>query len=564
MQRSGIGLRRNVWHTALIGSLLLVGSVAAHDPIDFGYRDLWYPPGTGANSSPTGETPESKLWWNDGYWWGILWSGWGNAYHIFYLDPSTQEWIDTGTPVDDRPGSRADVGWDGQHLYVVSHIFSTTGQPAPPGERGELYRFSYEPGTLYYGYSLDPGFPVEVTGGTSETLVLGKDSTSQLWVTYVENNQVMVNHSLNGDDSAWGTPFILPVAQGDAVTQDDISSIIAFNGQIGVMWSDQDEPIRMNFAVHRDGPDPFSWQSTTVYSAFGDDHIKLKAMQSDSEGNVFAAIQTNTDDILLLVCRTHFSRCVERADWTVHQVYNGITDDEFDPTRPILLIDTDNRELYVFVNVKLSHETGQTAIYYKKAPIDNIRFPSGVGEPFIQSANDLAINNPTSTKQNLNSTTNLVVLASDETTNDYFHNYLVLNPPPVVTRVEDTNTAITYTPTGTWVLGNTDRTWSGGTAALGFAAGQRATLSFSGTGARWIAFQGPQSGIADIYLDGAHVSSVDAYASAETIGAVLYTASGLVPGTHTLVIEATGTKNELSTNFYVVVDAFEVLSDERP
>jgi hypothetical protein len=426
--RSGI----NLWLVSLIGSLLL-GSIAATSPVDFGYRDHGYPLGTGGNSRPTGEKPESKLWWNDNYWWGILWSDWDNAYHIFWLDPETHEWWDTGTPVDDRLGSRADVGWDGQHLYVVSHIFSTKGQPAVSGQRGELYRFSYQPsdsGTLpYYAYSLDDGFPVEVTGGMSETLVLEKDSASQLWVTYVESGQVMVNHSLNGDDRAWSTPFILPVAQSDGVAPDDISSIIAFSGHVGVMWSDQNVPIRMNFAVHQDGQDPHAWQGTTVYSPFGDDHINLKAMQSDGEGNVYAAIKTDLDEILLLVCKTDVSGCVGQADWAVHEVY-GVAEDEWDPTRPVVLIDTDNRELYVFVNVELSDETDQTAIYYKKTPIDNISFPDGLGEPFIQSANDLAINDPTSTKQNLNSTTNLVVLASDETTNHYFHNYLVLNPSP--------------------------------------------------------------------------------------------------------------------------------------
>jgi hypothetical protein len=134
--------------------------------------------------------------------------------------------------------------------------------------------------------------------------------------------------------------------------------------------------------------------------------------------------------------------------------------------------------------------------------------------------------------------------------------------PPMTTRVEDTSPAISYTPADTWSLGNTDRPWSGGTAAVAVAAGERATVSFSGTGVSWIGFRGPQAGIADVYLDGARVSTVDTYAPEEAIEAVLYTASGLVPGTHTLAIEATGTKNELSTDSFVVVDAFDVVSGD--
>jgi hypothetical protein len=48
--------------------------------------------------------------------------------------------------------------------------------------------------------------------------------------------------------------------------------------------------------------------------------------------------------------------------------------------------------------------------------------------PFIRSATDLLINDPTSTKQNLNSASGLVVLASDEESFYYFHNDLALNP----------------------------------------------------------------------------------------------------------------------------------------
>jgi hypothetical protein len=419
--------RIHFWRVALLATLLSA-AIGAAEAIEVGYRGPFYPPDTGGNSRPTGEKPESKLWWNDGHWWGILWSNWDNAYHIFWLDPETHEWFDTGTPVDDRPGSRADVGWDGQHLYVVSHIFSERGTPAPVGERGELFRFTYNP--MKRTYRLDHGFPVEVTGGTSETLVLEKDSASQLWVTYVENGQVMVNHSLNGDDRTWATPFVLPVDGADNnVAKDDISSIIAFNGHIGVMWSDQRVPIKMRFAVHVDGQDPFSWQGSVVYAPSGDDHINLKAVQSDGEGNVYAVIKTDKDAklIILLTCKTSLSGCQRKSDWTHYEVYRS---KEFDPTRPMLLIDTGNRELYVFAVIEDdSVIDDHRALYYKKTPIDAIKFPTGIGVPFIRSTTDLDINDPTSTKQNLNSTTGLVVLASDEVTTHYFHNSLDLNTP---------------------------------------------------------------------------------------------------------------------------------------
>jgi hypothetical protein len=138
--------------------------------------------------------------------------------------------------------------------------------------------------------------------------------------------------------------------------------------------------------------------------------------------------------------------------------------------------------------------------------------------------------------------------------------------PPTVTRVEDTSTAITYTHMGTpWIEGNRDRPWSGGTAALGALAGQRATLSFSGTGVSWIGFRGPQTGIADVRLDGTLVATVDAYAPTETVEAVLYTVTDLGSGPHTLEIEPTGERNPASDpGGYVVVDAFDVSGSGTP
>ena len=123
-------------------------------------------------------------------------------------------------------------------------------------------------------------------------------------------------------------------------------------------------------------------------------------------------------------------------------------------------------------------------------------------------------------------------------------------------RIEESSTAVAYA--GTWDQGNTARNWSGGTAALGFVEGQRATVSFGGTGVSWVGFQAPFAGIANVYLDGTLVRTVDTYAAAETVQAVLFTASGLASAPHTLTIEATRTKNAASADYIVVVDAFDV------
>lgn len=125
-------------------------------------------------------------------------------------------------------------------------------------------------------------------------------------------------------------------------------------------------------------------------------------------------------------------------------------------------------------------------------------------------------------------------------------------------RSQETDAAIAYS--GTWTHGNRNRTWSEGTASVSGTAGARATFTFSGTEVRWVGFRAARTGIANVYLDGVFVAEVDTYApGAEGYQATAYTLAGLAPGTHTLVIEATGRRNPAATNNYVVVDAFDVV-----
>ena len=125
-----------------------------------------------------------------------------------------------------------------------------------------------------------------------------------------------------------------------------------------------------------------------------------------------------------------------------------------------------------------------------------------------------------------------------------------------VTSVENTSPSVSYS--GAWELGNTDRPWSGGTAAVSTAALARATLTFTGTGVSWIGFRGPQAGIARVFLDGALVTTVDTFAGEEELEAPLFTAGGLANAAHTLTIEITGGRNPNAINNYIVVDVFDV------
>jgi hypothetical protein len=124
-------------------------------------------------------------------------------------------------------------------------------------------------------------------------------------------------------------------------------------------------------------------------------------------------------------------------------------------------------------------------------------------------------------------------------------------------RHQDTDPAIAYGPN--WIQGNRDKAYSEGATAETFTAGAQATFTFTGTGVRWIGFSGPQTGIADVMLDGAFVKEVDMYAPTEGPQHTVFTATDLAPGTHTLTITVTGLKNPASSWFWVLIDAFDVI-----
>jgi glucosylceramidase len=75
----------------------------------------------------------------------------------------------------------------------------------------------------------------------------------------------------------------------------------------------------------------------------------------------------------------------------------------------------------------------------------------------------------------------------------------------------------------------------------------------------WIAYQDQWSGVARVYVDGELKTTIDTFASPARTGVAAYSITGLAPGTHTIAIEATGTRNGSAQGSWVWVDAFDVV-----
>jgi hypothetical protein len=124
------------------------------------------------------------------------------------------------------------------------------------------------------------------------------------------------------------------------------------------------------------------------------------------------------------------------------------------------------------------------------------------------------------------------------------------------TRHQDTDPAIAYG--AGWIQDNRDKAYSEGATAESETVGAQATITFTGTGIRWIGARGPQTGIARISLDGAFVEDFNTYAQTEGPQHTDFFKDGLANRTHTLTIEVIG-KDPLSTNAWILIDAFDVI-----
>jgi len=379
---------------------------------DIGFQDQSYAP---LGGSPTGTKPESRLWFNNG-WWAIMFNPSASEHRIYKLDWASGKWSDTGVAVDTRDSTRADTLWDAasNKLYVASHVYSTSGQPATSGSTGRLYRYTYN--ALAGSYSLDPGFPVNINSAKTETLVIDKDSTGTLWATWTQGSRIYVNHSVGGSDASWGTPYIVP-GGGTSLTSDDISSLIHFGGtHIGLMWSNQADH-HFYFAVHNDGAGDSAWSSGAVTAAAytSDDHVNLK---TDSAGRVYAAVKSGET----AKSATLNALLIRGTSGSWSSVTFGTAADSH--TRPIVVLDDQIGVIHMFATCPQPPKTSGQAggdICEKTTSMAAPSFAPGIGTAVISQAGVPKMNDATSTKQNVTSATGLVVLANNATSKTYWH-----------------------------------------------------------------------------------------------------------------------------------------------
>ncbi|QEC49871.1 DNRLRE domain-containing protein [Baekduia soli] len=423
----------------LLAATLLLPLAARAATGDVGYQDASW---GSLGGSATGNK-ESKLWYADGSWWGDLYNGSTDKHSIHRLDRTSNTWQDTGTQLDPRKSTRSDILWDGSinKLYVASHVYhdGTLSGSAPSTSAGtangnRLYRYSYN--TLSDSYSLDSGFPVTFAPHDAETMTIDKDSTGRLWATWQAGQKIWFAHSNAGDEASWTAPVEVPGA--GTTSKDDISSIIAFDSKIGILWSDQAAG-QMRFAVHTDGAADSAWSVANLNTGYSpDDHISLRA---DTAGNVWAATKTSetTGNPLILL-----SRRSPAGVWS-HYVF-GLAPQH---TRPLILLNEAAGEIHVLATCPEAGATsGQNGgdICEKVTSMASPQFTNGPGTTIMHEGSGTPdLNDVTSTKQNLTSQSGIVALAGEDTLNLYWHSDRALGGNPPVESAPTANFSATPT-----------------------------------------------------------------------------------------------------------------------
>jgi hypothetical protein len=420
------GLLRGSLAAALVVGLLVAGLPAAQAfPTKLsanGQQDFNYGSSAQSSGGPATTTkPESKLFYTgDGVsepvrWWAVLGTSGQNAPSagVWLFELVNHAWVARMQLPGADPWAKGDTVFDGTTLYVSTRD-QTASAPGNP-RQSSLYKIPYLGNGTFGTANIGP-FPI--TTANIETLTIAVDTVERVWTTFEQGQQIKVAFT-----AAAGTSFSQPTTISQTnVNSDDISAITAFDGKIGVFWSDQ--VARKDF---------FAWRSDdaavnplppwNVETAFGggvggcptassglcaDDHMNLKV----SGNEVYVAIKTSlgdgagtspSDPLITLLRR---SANGSWASFPVSPVSQHAT-------RPIMVLSPLQDRIWVWAQRAREIDVWESSF-------TSPGFNSNGFVPWI--ANGGTSNDATSTRQLTTSQTGTVVEASVNASTQYWHN----------------------------------------------------------------------------------------------------------------------------------------------
>ncbi|WP_088319930.1 hypothetical protein [Kineosporia sp. R_H_3] len=436
-------------------------------------------------AAPSGDKQQSKVWRASNAWWGVLISPAKGVPTIQEL-LANHTWRDTGVVVDTRADSTADVWYAANTLYTVSR--TATGNI-------QYSRFTLSASRVW---SKVTGFPVTVAAGGTESASLARDSGGTIWATWTQGARVWYAKSAGTNDKTW-TKALLPVSD-NTVAADDVSAILAFNGKIGIGYSDQQSDA-FHFAIHTDGAAAGTWKLETPLAGADlvDDHISLKAVGGDAR--VFAAVKTSLDAAGAADDATLIYVLRRNADGTWTKTRGASVGDK--ATRAQLFLDRENSRAYLLTS---GPATGGT-IYYKTAPFVGMKWARGRGAPLITAAGSV-LNDVSVAKGSTTGASDMAAIASDTANHRYYHAEIPVQAADEQAPISQT--AINSAATG---AGEITTTWPLATDDRGITA-------------------------YDVYMNNAKISTITITAANENLRTFTFTKTGLAAGTYRFAVVA--------------------------
>jgi len=364
---------------------------------------------------PTAGPAQSKLWFAEGAWWATMVEPSTHELHIARLDPATQDWIDTGTIVDERLHVRADALWDGTHLTIV-----TAGDKPTANQAARVSQFHYD--AAGRRFTIDPDLPIALTTVGVDTPILARDSTGVLWLAYLDQTRLIVRHTI-GDVWHW-SPAAPPTVAG-AAGPVRTAAITSDGSQVALVWNRvADDTLQVG--LHADGADPGAWTaSSTAVAGLRDapGGLSTRAVAADGGSRLFVAFETAPDRSANANSLAPGAIVMVRdPDGTWSNVQLARVKDHL--TNPILLVDDVHDTL-----VAVAFIPSSGTIVYKQGPLERLNFESGQGTDLIASSTDPSLRDPTSTKQAIDLTSGVVALGADDGTGRYAHGLLATSEP---------------------------------------------------------------------------------------------------------------------------------------
>lgn len=355
-------------------------------------------------TTPTAPANQTKLWFHAGAWWALLLEPTGRTVRVHELMPD-HSWRPTAAVVNADTGAVGDALQDGDLVHVATRTAD---------EALRYVRLSFDPAAREYRV----GAPSLITPrGSLEPASLAEDTTGRLWAAYASYSDVLVSSS---DDGGLTWAPLASIAATGTGRDSEVAALVAYDDRVGLMWSDQ-RTGTFEFASHQDGDAPTAWARETVPpgTAGADDHISLTRIPGEPSDSLVAAVMTSAQAGGRSIDAPMTEVLVRdpEGQWSRTPV-STVADDLYNP---VIAVEESTRTLHVFMSL-------YGDIVAKRAPWDDIRFPSGQGQLVMNGADtdvaggpEAGLVDPAVGQEPVDAGSGLVVLASDRRDADYRH-----------------------------------------------------------------------------------------------------------------------------------------------